>query len=91
MNISSVVVRSAPENLGAVLESLRASGLCEVHFHDDSGKIIVTLEGDNIGEEMAKMRDIMNLPHVLSATLAYSYSEDETGERADPDTQGRLE
>ncbi len=83
MNISSVVVRTAPEDLDAVLESLRASGLCEVHFHDDSGKIVVTLEGSSIGEEMVKMREIMNLPLVLSATLAYSYSEGDTGGSAE--------
>jgi nitrate reductase NapD len=80
MNISGIVVRTAPENLSVVLDSLHESQLCEVHFHDESGKIIVTLEGSNIGEEMVKMRQIMNLPHVLSATLAYSYSEEDTGD-----------
>ncbi|MGE5237971.1 MAG: chaperone NapD [Chloroflexota bacterium] len=85
MNISSVVVKTAPEHLDTVLETLRGSDLCEVHFHDDSGKIIVTLEGSSIGEEMVKMKEIMNLPHVLSATLAYSYSEgDTTGSSGGP-------
>jgi nitrate reductase NapAB chaperone NapD len=53
------------------------SGLCEVHFHDQKGKIIVTIEGGNISEEMKKMKAIQNMPGVLSADLAYSYSENE--------------
>ncbi len=86
MNISSVVVKTAPEHLDTVLETLRGSDLCEVHFHDDSGKIIVTLEGSSIGEEMVKMREIMNLPHVLSATLAYSYTGEDSGDSAEGGT-----
>lgn len=78
MIISGIVVRTAPENFGAVLASLEASGLCEVHFSDSSaGKIVVTVEGDGHGGEMVKMRDILNIPGVLSAVLAYSCSDGE--------------
>jgi len=77
MNISSIVVKTAPEKMTGVMENLKNSGLCEVHFHDQTGKIIVTLEGENINEEMNKMKAILNMPNVLSADLAYSYSENE--------------
>ena len=77
MNISGIVVKAAPENIERVIETLKASGLCEIHFTDDSGKIIVTLEGKDTNEEIRKLREIMNLPDVLCADLAYSYSEDE--------------
>jgi nitrate reductase NapD len=76
MNISGMVVKTAPEHLDQVMESLNASGLCEIHFHDETGKIIVTVEGTDTGEEVKKMRDIMNFPHVLCVDLAYSYNED---------------
>jgi nitrate reductase NapD len=77
MNISSIVVKTAPEKMTGVMENLKKSGLCEVHFHDQTGKIIVTLEGENISEEMKKMKAILNMKGVLSADLAYSYSENE--------------
>ena len=77
MNISSIVVKTEPEKMAGVIESLKNSGLCEVHFHDQTGKIIVTLEGENISEEMKKMKAILNMTDVLSADLAYSYSENE--------------
>lgn len=77
MNISGVVVKTTPEHLDQVMDDLKASGLCEIHFHDETGLIIVTVEGEGSGEEVKKMREIMDLPHVLCADLAYSCSEDE--------------
>ena len=77
MNISGIVVKAAPENISRVIETLKASGLCEVHFTDNAGKIVVTLEGKDTNEEIRKLREIMNLPDVLCANLAYSYNEDE--------------
>jgi nitrate reductase NapD len=89
MNISGVVVKTAPEHVQSVLESLRSSGLCEVYFHDDSGKIIVTVEGQDTGEEVQKMKAIMNIPRVLSASLAYSYNEKELNEAfKEPEKRG---
>ncbi len=77
MNVSSLVVKTAPEHLDEVMDALKTGGLSEVHFHDRTGKIIVTIEGEDAGEEVKKMREIMNLPDVLSAELAYSYNENE--------------
>ena len=77
MNVSSLVVKTAPEHLDEVMDALKTGGLSEVHFHDQTGKIIVTIEGEDAGEEVKKMREIMNLPDVLSAELAYSYNENE--------------
>ncbi|HSB31672.1 MAG TPA: chaperone NapD [Candidatus Sulfobium mesophilum] len=78
MNISGIVVKTAPEHLEQVIERLKTSGLCEVHFRDDKGKIVITLQGKDTNEEIRKLREIMELPDVLCADLAYSYSEDET-------------
>ena len=78
MNISGIVVKTAPEHIDRVIETLRASGLCEIHFRDETGKIVVTLEGTDTHEEIRKLRDIMSLPNVLCADLAYSYNESET-------------
>ncbi len=81
MNVSSLVVRTAPQNTDAARAALTSSGLCDVYFHDAlKGMIVVTIEGKDTGEEMEKMKAIEKLPHVLSAALVYAYSEHELGE-----------
>jgi len=80
MNVSGIVVKTAPAKMVRVMEMMKDSGLCEIHFHDELGKIIVTVEGETIGEEMVKMRALQNIPDVLSVDLAYSYSEKEMQE-----------
>lgn len=80
MNVSSLVIRTAPEHVEKVIEMLRASGLCEVFFHDTSGQIVVTIEGKDVGEEMRRLKGIQAIAHVAAADLVYSYSEHEVME-----------
>lgn len=77
MNVSSVVVRTRPEHHAEVLRFLEASDLCSVHFDDREGRIVVTIEGKDSSEEMDKVRRISAAPNVLSAELAFAYSEDD--------------
>ena len=77
MNISSIVVKTLPEHVRTVIENLRSTDFCEVHFHDTTGRIVVTIEGEDISEEMRKLKLVQGMPHVLSADLAYAYSERE--------------
>jgi len=80
VNVSGLVIKTAPEHVTAVCDLLRDSGLCEVFLHDASGRIIVTIEGKNVSEEMRKLGVIQGLPHVAGADLVYSYSEHEVME-----------
>jgi periplasmic nitrate reductase NapD len=82
MNVSSHVIKVAPENLDTAVDSLKQSGLCDVFFHDPQGTIVVTVEGRDIGEEMDKMKEIQKLPFVLSVALAYCYNETGQNEAA---------
>jgi nitrate reductase NapD len=77
MNVSSIVVKTASNNVEAVVEHLDSSDICEVHFHDKQGRIVVTIEGKDIEEEMQKLKKVQGMPHVISASLAYAYSEQE--------------
>lgn len=78
MNVSSIVVRTAPEYLSQAIEEINAISLCEVHFYDTDGRIIVTIEGERIQDQVETMKRIQDLPFVLSACLQYSYCGDET-------------
>ena len=77
MNVSSIVVKTLPEHVQSLIENLRSADFCEVHFHDAAGRIVVTIEGEDISEEMRKLKLIQGMPQVLSADLAYAYSEQE--------------
>ncbi len=76
MNISGLVVRTNPKYLEEVIKSLEESGMCDVHFHDEKGRIIVTIEAETTDEEIYKTKALMALPHVLSVDLVYTYSEE---------------
>ena len=77
MNVSSIVIKAKPEHFDEVLRGLKASDICDVHFHDELGRIVVTIEGANINEEMEKMKLLSQAANVLSAEMIYAYSEDE--------------
>lgn len=77
MNISSVVVQTVPKFLDKVVESLKNSDACDYHIHDEKGRIIITLEGEDVSEELKKMKVIEMIPHVVSAEMQMAYSEDE--------------
>lgn len=77
MNVSSIVIKAKPEHFDEVLAGLRESEICEVHFNDEQGRIVVTIEGANINEEMEKMKTLSQTANVLSAEMIYAYSENE--------------
>lgn len=77
MNISSIVVQTRPEYLDSVLEDIKSCGVCDYHFHDEKGRIIVTIEGEDVSEELSKLRVIEQIKHVIAADMQMSYSEEE--------------
>jgi nitrate reductase NapD len=78
MNISSIIVKTLPKNYDAVWLNLQESDLCEVHFGDkEKGIIIITIEGECVEEEIEKLRQIEEMPFVISAEMHMSYCEEE--------------
>ncbi|NOR56254.1 MAG: nitrate reductase [Sulfurovum sp.] len=77
MNISSIVVQVKPENYDKLKEDLEASGICEYHFGDkEKGKMIVTVEGTGVEEEIKKLVAIQTTPGVLTADMMQTYQEE---------------
>ncbi len=77
MNISSVVVQTLPKFLDEVVESLKNCDACDYHLHDKKGRVIITIEGEGVSDELKKMKVIETIPHVVSAEMQMAYSEDE--------------
>ena len=77
MNISSIVVQCKQENYDAVQKMLEESELCDYHFGDKSiGKIIITIEGEGVSEEIEKLTAIQEIPGILAADMMQSYQEE---------------
>lgn len=77
MNVSSIVVKTTPENMKTVMAAINSLDFCEVHFHDKQGRIIVTIEGESIHDQIEIMKRVQNMPFVLHADLMYAYCENE--------------
>ncbi len=77
MNISSIVVKTAPKYIEEVVQSLKECEVCDYHMHDGQGRIIITIEGESVAQELEKLRVIEAIPHVVTADMQMSYSEDE--------------
>jgi len=78
MNISSIIIKTRPENYDAVWLNLQESDICDVHFGDkEKGIIIITIEGECVEEEIEKVRKLEEMPFVISADMHMSYCEEE--------------
>ncbi|AXH14050.1 chaperone NapD [Malaciobacter mytili] len=80
MNISSIVVQTLPKYLDEVVKNLKECEACDYHVHDELGRIIITIEGKNVEEELEKLRVVESIPHIISADMQMAYSEDELNE-----------
>jgi len=80
MNISSIVVQTVPEHLDEVVESLKNCEVCDYHMHDEKGRVIITIEGNGVSEELEKLRVVEAIPFVYAADMQMAYSEDELDE-----------
>lgn len=77
MNISSIVVQTVPKYLAEVVQSLKDCEVCDYHMHDEKGRVIITIEGEGVAEELEKLKVIEAIPHVITADMQMAYSEDE--------------
>ena len=77
MNISSIVVKTVPKYLDGVVQALKDCEACDYHMHDEAGRVIITIEGNGVSEELEKLRIIEAIPHVITADMQMAYSEDE--------------
>ncbi|MEA2091987.1 MAG: chaperone NapD [Campylobacterota bacterium] len=80
MNISSIVVQCLPKWLDEVVQNLKDCEVCDYHMHDEKGRVIITIEGDGVSEELKKLSVIEAIPHVIAADMQMAYSEEELDE-----------
>ena len=77
MNVSSIVVQAQPEYIDGLVEYFKTEDYVDYHFHDKAtGKIIVTIEGEGVEEEIKKLVKIQQLSHVITADMMMTYQEE---------------
>ncbi|MBM9888918.1 MULTISPECIES: chaperone NapD [Deefgea] len=77
MNIYSLVIRAVPGHYDEVRAAILAQPGVEIHIEHE-GKIIATVEDVPGLRGSDVLKNIQEISHVASATLAYEYSDDET-------------
>ncbi len=81
MNVSSIVVQALPEYIDELVAYFEEEDYVDYHMHDkQKGKIIVTIEGKGVEEEIEKLVKIQQQPHVIAADMMMTYQEDELDE-----------
>jgi nitrate reductase NapD len=81
MNISSIVVQAPSKYIDELVELFKKEEYCDYHFHDkDTGKIILTIEGKDVEEEIKKLVKIQGIPQVMAADMMQTYQEDQLDE-----------
>ncbi len=81
MNVSSIVVQALPKHIDMLVEQFKEADYVDYHVHDkEKGKIIVTVEGEGVEEEIEKLVKIQQIPEVIAADMMMTYQEDELDE-----------
>ncbi len=77
MNISSIVVQALPKNIDALVEYFQNEDYVDYHLCDKAtGKIILTIEGEGVEEEIKKLVKIQQVPNVITADMMMTYQEE---------------
>ena len=76
MNISGVVVRTFPEDIDVVTQSLSALDGVEVHAANDDGRLVVTVEQPGEHGLTDVLEQMQGIPRILSTSLIYHQFED---------------
>jgi len=77
MNISSAIIHALPGDVAVVQAGLATLAGVEVHAISPEGKLIVTIETDDDGSNVATYERIGQLDGVMSAAMVYHQTESE--------------
>jgi nitrate reductase NapAB chaperone NapD len=70
MTISGIVMACRPEDLEATASAVDALAWADVHYTDPRGRLVVTIEAADLDESVERLKELQNLPRVLTADLA---------------------
>jgi periplasmic nitrate reductase NapD len=78
MNIAGVLVCTTPENIGSLIAALESLSGVDVHqVERDTGRLIITIEGDDTEQDVGRLKQVKALDGVLSADMIHYHFEDD--------------
>ena len=77
MIISGVLVVAKPEHQSQIRTALEVFPWADVHHEDPDGRLVITIEADDIDQAIARLREVQKLPRVILAEMVEHYVEDE--------------
>ena len=80
MNISGVLVHALPEKSDKVRQAFMSFPGVEVHAVNPNGRMVVTLEREDISEMADTLIQLQNTDGVLSASVVYHHCEEDLPE-----------
>jgi periplasmic nitrate reductase NapD len=75
--IASVLVQARPERLGAAARAIEALPGTQIYSRDPKGKLVVVIEGANVGTIGSTLTTISTMPDVLTAALVFHATDEE--------------
>ncbi len=75
MDVSGIVIACKPEDLAEMKISVNALEWADVHHEDPCGRLVATIVAQSTKESEERLRQLQQLPKVLSAQLAGYYPE----------------
>ena len=70
MTVSGIVMACRPEHLDEMAAVVNALDWAEVHYTDQDGRLVVTIEAGDIDESMNRLKQLQWLPRAIMAELA---------------------
>jgi len=85
MNVSGLAVGVDPARMESIRAEITALGWAEVHAHTPEGRMVVVLEGADTREVTERLKQLQELPGVLSAQVVMHVFEDDPDFTPRPD------
>jgi nitrate reductase NapD len=76
LEIASILVRARPERLDTVVQAIGALSGAQIYGRDPKGKLVVVLEGSDVGAIGTTLNTISMIPDVLAAALVFHGTDD---------------
>ena len=83
MNYSGIAVMTTPDRVDALRQDIEALDWAEVAHWAEDGRLVVVIEGEDIGEEVRRLKVLKDLPGVMSAEMVMQYCGEESMTPAD--------
>lgn len=78
MPISGIVITCKADQTGTVVETIKTSGVAEIHGSSPDGKVVAVIEAPSVEDEVRIVNSLAVMDGVINVHLAYHHIENIT-------------